>query len=185
MQKSAHKCPGEFSPPRSRNRTRPATADISFQVPPQPVTRPPPFQTWPLPWLLSPWISLAIFEYYVNESYIRCLFRIWFLSLVIMFMIVNNGVPTNKKKMLFWWMKMYSSYFISVMWSSLFIYFFFLILGCTLGMPGQRSNPHHSIDLSHSSDNTKSLTACTTRKLLLFCSIPWLNFWPPELTARE
>ena len=33
--------------------------------------------------------------------------------------------------------------------------------------PGQGSNPHHSSDLSHCSDNAKSLTCCAPRELLL------------------
>ena len=32
--------------------------------------------------------------------------------------------------------------------------------------PGQESNPHHSSDLSHCNDNTRSLTYCTTRDIL-------------------
>ena len=49
--------------------------------------------------------------------------------------------------------------------------YFFFLFGCTCGMwkfPGQGSNPRHSSDLGQYSDNTRSLTQCTTRELLLF-----------------
>ena len=49
----------------------------------------------------------------------------------------------------------------------LFVCFCFLF-GCTCGkqmFPGQGLNPCHSSNLSHSSDNTGSLTCCPTREL--------------------
>ena len=56
----------------------------------------------------------------------------------------------------------------SYSFSFLFSFPLFFSFGCTHGMwkfPGQGSNQHHSSNLSHSSDNTGSLTHCVTREL--------------------
>ena len=46
--------------------------------------------------------------------------------------------------------------------------FFFFGFTLMIGeFPGQGSNPDHSIDPSHSSDNAGSLTYCATRELPL------------------
>ena len=66
--------------------------------------------------------------------------------------------------------------------------FIFLFFGCIHGIwksLGQGSNPHHSHYLSHCSDNTGSLTCCTTRELTIlqfFVDSTWLScnstqFW--------
>ena len=60
----------------------------------------------------------------------------------------------------------------------LFIYLF--IFGCTCGMwkfPGQGSNPYHNSDLSHSSDNARSLTCCATGEFLV---VWFLIFWESD-----
>ena len=59
--------------------------------------------------------------------------------------------------------------FFSSSLSFFFFFFFFFFFGCTHGMyklPGQGSNPCHSRDLSQYSHHVRSLTCCTTRKLL-------------------
>ena len=53
---------------------------------------------------------------------------------------------------------------------SLFFFFFFFFFGCTHGMwkfLGQGLNLHHDSDPSHCSGDTRSLTYCITRKLLV------------------
>ena len=55
------------------------------------------------------------------------------------------------------------------LWEGFFVCFL-VFFGHTCGMwkfPGQRSDLHHSKSPSHCSDNTRSLTHCTARELLV------------------
>ena len=56
---------------------------------------------------------------------------------------------------------------------------FCFVPGCTCGIqkfPVQGSNPHHSSNQSHCSENAGSLTHCTTRELLSVCCLSHVVF---------